>query len=88
MEGYRMIKEVIFDIDDTLYDYEAGHAQGMKKMGGMRRRAGRRRRRVSGGLSETQGDYKRLGRDDAAIHSRSIRLQNLLEQCKSRCFRI
>ena len=33
MEGYRMIREVIFDIDDTLYDYEAGHAQGMKKMG-------------------------------------------------------
>ena len=28
-----MIREVIFDIDDTLYNYETGHALGMKRMG-------------------------------------------------------
>ena len=27
-----MIREVIFDIDDTLYNYETGHALGMKRM--------------------------------------------------------
>ena len=27
-----MIKEVIFDIDDTLYDYEKGHAAGVRQM--------------------------------------------------------
>ncbi|MEI3525417.1 MAG: hypothetical protein V8Q27_04230 [Eubacteriales bacterium] len=27
-----MIKEVIFDIDDTLYDYEKGHAAGIRQM--------------------------------------------------------
>ena len=27
-----MIKEVIFDIDGTLYDYDKGHAEGMARM--------------------------------------------------------
>ena len=27
-----MIKEVLFDIDDTLYDYEKGHALGVERM--------------------------------------------------------
>ncbi len=27
-----MIKEVVFDIDDTLYDYEKGHALGVERM--------------------------------------------------------
>lgn len=76
-----MIKEVIFDIDDTLYNYEPGHAMGMKKM------AEYARREFGVEPEEFEGLYKRLsrealerlGRDNAAIHSRSIRLQNMLE---------
>ena len=83
-----MIKEVIFDIDDTLYDYEAGHAQGMKKMGEYAQRE------LGVDAGEFQEAYQRLnreiterlGRDDAAIHSRSIRLQNLLEQLQKPLF--
>ena len=29
-----MIKEVVFDIDDTLYDYEKGHALGVERIFG------------------------------------------------------
>ena len=83
-----MIKEVIFDIDDTLYDYEVGHAQGMKKMGEYAQRE------LGVDAGEFQEAYQRLnreiterlGRDDAAIHSRSIRLQNLLEQLQKPLF--
>ena len=77
-----MIKEVIFDIDSTLYDYEHGHACGMKQMS--------RYVKEQFGVEEEEFEqiYKklnkevaeRLGRDNAAIHSRSIRLQNMLEQ--------
>ena len=28
-----MIKEVIFDIDNTVYDYDRGHVEGMRRMG-------------------------------------------------------
>ena len=83
-----MIKEVIFDIDDTLYDYEVGHAQGMEKMGGYAQRE------LGIDAEEFKAAYqkhskeitKRLGRDNAAIHSRSIRLQNLLEQWEKPLF--
>ena len=83
-----MIKEVIFDIDDTLYDYEVGHAQGMKKMGEYAQKE------LGVDAGEFQEAYQRLnreiterlGRDDAAIHSRSIRLQNLLEQLQKPLF--
>ena len=85
-----MIKEVIFDIDDTLYDYEVGHAQGMKKMGSMRRRS----------WASTQESFWRPIRDS------TVRLQSgwggttprftagasvcriCWSSCKSRCFRI
>ena len=77
-----MIKEVIFDIDSTLYDYDPGHASGLKRMGEY----------VEKEFGITPGEFEkayqrmnretaeRLGRDNAAIHSRSIRIQNLLEQ--------
>ena len=84
-----MIKEVIFDIDDTLYDYEVGHAQGMKKMGEYAQKE------LGVDAGEFQEAYQRLnreiterlGRDDAAIHSRSIRLQNLLIDIASNLIR-
>ena len=83
-----MIKEVIFDIDDTLYDYEVGHALGMEKMGGYAQRE------LGIDAEEFKAAYqkhskeitKRLGRDNAAIHSRSIRLQNLLERWEKPLF--
>lgn len=77
-----MIKEVVFDIDDTLYDYEKGHALGVEKMAEY----------AESELGVAKDDFKieykrmneelkiRLGRDNAATHSRSIRLQNMLEQ--------
>lgn len=79
-----MIKEVIFDIDNTLYDYEIGHAIGMKRMTDYARE--------TLGISEERfkttykrfydEEIERLGRDNAAIHSRSIRLQKMLEYWK------
>ena len=76
-----MIKEVIFDIDDTLYDYEKGHAAGVRQM----QEYAEQELGVSG--EEFEQEYrrqhadikKRLGTDDATIHSRSIRIQNMLE---------
>ena len=70
-----MIKEVIFDIDDTLYDYEKGHAAGVRQM----QEYAEQELGVSG--EEFEREYrrqhadikKRLGTDDATIHSRSIR---------------
>ena len=31
-EEYKMIKAVIFDIDNTLYDYDKNHIYGMKAL--------------------------------------------------------
>lgn len=83
-----MIKEVIFDIDNTLYDYEIGHAAGMKKMGEYVKKE------FGAEPEEFEKNYKRLnqeiaerlGRDNATIHSRSIRLQNLLEEWEKPLF--
>lgn len=76
-----MIKEVIFDIDGTIYNYNAGHAEGMKKTGAYVQE--------HFGISWEQfnEDYDRairqidarLGSDNAAIHSRNIRFQTMLE---------
>ena len=76
-----MIKEVIFDIDDTLYDYEIGHAAGMDNM------AAYAETELGIPAAEFEAEYKRkneemkarIGTDDATTHSRSIRLQNMLE---------
>ena len=77
-----MIKEVIFDIDDTIYNYEKGHEEGMhclclyaKEHLQIEPEEFRRAYKEM-----NQEIAKRLGRDNAAIHSRSIRLQNLLER--------
>ena len=83
-----MIKEVIFDIDDTLYDYEIGHAQGMKKM---REYAQRELGIPEEGFQKSYSEINKeitaaLGRDNASIHSRSIRIQNLLERCEKPLF--
>lgn len=77
-----MIKEVIFDIDNTLYDYEKGHERGLLNLG----RYTEENFSISG--EQLRADYQRhsrlmierLGMDNATIHSRSIRLQNMLEE--------
>lgn len=76
-----MIKEVIFDIDNTLYNYETGHREGTVRLcryvqeafGAEPEEFMERLKRSNQELTE------RLGRNNAAIHSRSLRLQNLLE---------
>ena len=76
-----MIKEVILDIDNTLYDYEKGHAHGTALMV----EYAKRELGIGGEefLESYHSHYKkiigRLGQDDAAIHSRSIRLLEMLE---------
>ncbi|MCI8557397.1 MAG: HAD-IA family hydrolase [Lachnospiraceae bacterium] len=77
-----MIKEAIFDIDDTLYNYEKGHEEGMRRL------CLYAKEHLQVEPEEFREAYKRthheitekLGRDNAAIHSRSIRIQNLLEK--------
>lgn len=77
-----MIREVIFDIDGTLYDYDSGHEIGMKAMEEYAEKE------LGISKEEFRGAYKRLnqkitarlGKSSATIHSRSIRLQNILEE--------
>lgn len=76
-----MIKEVIFDIDDTLYDYEVGDEAGMERTAVYAEAELQMSREEFLALHEKLRleTNKRLGMDNAAIHSRSIRLQNMLE---------
>ena len=76
-----MIKAVIFDIDDTLYSYQAGHVYGMQALTDY---CGRE---FDISPEETEKIYKkagsiminRIGTDTAAIHSRMLRMQCMLE---------
>ena len=79
-----MIKEVIFDIDSTLYDYDTGHAEGIKQMGlYIREQFGIDEEEFEAAYKRLyQEAIARLGKENAAIHSRSIRIQNLLEEWK------
>lgn len=75
------IREVIFDLDSTLYDYNVGHAEGMRRMEAYVQEhfgvgAERFNREYDRMFDEL---IQRLGRDNAATHSRTIRIQNLLE---------
>ena len=76
-----MIHTVIFDIDNTLYDYDAAHAAAFAALTAYARRE----------LGVAEGDFPalhaaanrtlkaRAGADCAAIHNRLIRYQILLE---------
>ena len=77
-----MIKEVIFDIDNTLYSYDKGHGEGMKQLYGyMKEQFGIEQEEFQSMVRiSNQEITDRLGKDNAAIHSRSIRFQNLLEK--------
>lgn len=76
-----MIKAVIFDIDNTLYSYDENHIYGMEALAVYCR--------DSFGITtdEMQACYRKAGRimtdrigtDTAAIHSRMLRMQCMLE---------
>ncbi len=79
-EGMK-IKTVIFDIDNTLYSYDENHIYGMKAMEdycksafGITRDEMDRYYKESGRLV-----IKRIGSETAAIHSRLLRTQCMLE---------
>ena len=76
-----MIKEVIFDIDNTLYSYDKGHKEGMNELYryvNEQFQVGREEFQEMVQRSNKE-IAERLGKDNAAIHSRSIRFQTLLE---------
>ncbi len=76
-----MIKAVIFDIDNTLYDFDEAHRKAfdavteyaVTELGMTADGFAVLQRSVQKRLMEEMGDV-------AAIHSRIIRYQNLLEQ--------
>lgn len=76
-----MIKAVIFDIDNTLYSYDENHIYGMQALAQYCGKA-------FGVSEEETGKYyaragrimaDRIGTDTAAIHSRLLRAQCMLE---------
>lgn len=83
-----MIKEVIFDIDGTLYDYEKNHEKGMKQL------CLYAQEKFHIESEQFLEEYKKtnqeitesLGKNNAAIHSRYIRIQNLLEKWEKPLF--
>ena len=79
-----MIKEVIFDIDGTLYDYDLGHEAGMKAMlAYAKEELGISEEEYKAAYSQKNKELTaRLGKMNAAIHNRSIRIQNMLEAWK------
>ena len=85
-----MIKAVIFDIDNTLYSYDENHIYGMEALAVYCR--------DSFGITtdEMQACYRKAGRimtdrigtDTAAIHSRMLRMQCMLELLEQPLFRM
>ena len=75
-----MIRTVIFDIDNTLYCFDAAHAKAMEALSRYAETAfgwsGEELRRRA--LSMQKALRNRMG-DVSAIHSRLIRFQNMLE---------
>ena len=76
-----MIRAVIFDLDNTLYSYDANHIYGMEALAGYCRE-------TFGITEEETREYyrkagyimaNRIGTDTAAIHSRMLRLQCMME---------
>ena len=76
-----MIKAVIFDIDNTMYSYDENHVYGMQALSeyctgafGISREEMEKCYRQAGTIM-----VNRIGTDTAAIHSRMIRVQCMLE---------
>ena len=76
-----MIKAVIFDIDNTLYDYDKNHVYGMKALADYCESAfGKSEEEMRKCYKEAQKVMLgRIRTDTAAIHSRLLRTQIMLE---------
>ncbi|MCR5295599.1 MAG: HAD family hydrolase [Lachnospiraceae bacterium] len=76
-----MIRTVIFDIDDTLYNYKAGNEAGIAAVCGyLKEHFGLNEAYSAAAISEAQRQQEaRIGFASAAIHDRLIRYQILLE---------
>ena len=76
-----MIKTVIFDIDNTLYDYDKNHVYGMKALADYCESAfGKSEEEMRKCYKEAQKVMLgRIRTDTAAIHSRLLRTQIMLE---------
>lgn len=77
-----MIKAVIFDIDNTLYDFDSVHIKAMNKVKVyVEKTFGISSDEFENRLSKAQSKMvDRLGKDSAATHSRIIRFQEALEE--------
>ncbi len=77
----KSIKAVIFDIDNTLYSYDENHVYGMKAMEDYCKSAFGISREEMDGFYKKAGRIviDRIGREAAAIHSRLLRTQCMLE---------
>jgi len=76
-----VIKEVIFDIDNTLYNYEKANGKAIEQLCRYaKEQFGAEPEEFLERVNESNREIAgRLGKDNAAIHSRTIRFQNLLE---------
>lgn len=83
-----MIKAVIFDIDNTLYNYTAGHLLGMEKIYGyVKRELGISRERLDAEVERMFLEVRQeMGYHNVNTHNRLIRYQRLLEQWKMPIF--
>lgn len=77
-----MIKALIFDIDNTLYDYDAAHQAGLQALAeDAGRTLGLSAQRFAALYQEAyRMQQERVGTRSAAIHNRLIRCQIMLEQ--------
>lgn len=76
-----MIKAVIFDIDNTLYDYDSANAQAMTAVEDYAAaNFGWSREETESLVSRTYSDICREAGRKAVIHNRLIRFQRILEQ--------
>lgn len=75
-----MIKTVIFDVDNTLYDFDKAHAVAFDALSAYAAREfGLSKDEFAHLAEQTQSRLKKHIGDKAAIHNRTIRFQNMLE---------
>lgn len=81
-----MIKAVIFDIDNTMYNFDRAHRTAMDALLDCgKKELGLEPELLGGLIKETQQKIiSRLGMNDSAIHNRLIRFQCVLETLKDR----
>lgn len=81
-KGNVMIKAVIFDIDNTLYSYDASHPAGMEQVLSYgERELGLQAAQLQALIKKYQKELTlELGTSNAAIHNRALRYQRICEE--------